>query len=59
MTTVYGVTFIGAREQIEKQLRDRGDISEDLCWKASSYLAKKASIIFMFLVIAANNCVCQ
>jgi len=45
MTTVYGVTFIGAREQIEKQLRDRGDISEEQCWSASSYLAKKASVI--------------
>ena len=26
MTTVYGVTFVGAREQIERQLKDRGDI---------------------------------
>lgn len=41
MTTVYGVTFIGAREQIEKQLKDRGDIPAELCWSASSYLAKK------------------
>ncbi|KAF8841664.1 DNA/RNA polymerase [Paxillus ammoniavirescens] len=40
MTTVYGVTYVGAREQIEKQLRDRGDISEEECWIASSYLAK-------------------
>ena len=48
MTTVYGVTFVGAREQIEKQLRDRGDISEELCWKASSYLAKKVSVIFIY-----------
>lgn len=41
MTTVYGVTFIGAREQIEKQLRDRGDIPTEVCWPASSYLATK------------------
>ena len=41
MTTVYGVTFIGAREQIERQLKDRGDISAELCWLAASYLAKK------------------
>ncbi|KAF8130200.1 hypothetical protein EV363DRAFT_1399395 [Boletus edulis] len=40
MTTVYGVTYIGAREQIEKQLKDRGDIPEELCWAASAYLAK-------------------
>ena len=41
MTTVYGVTFIGAREQIEKQLKDRGDIPAELVWDASTYLAKK------------------
>lgn len=41
MTTVYGVTFIGARDQIEKQLRDRKDIPEEDCWLAASYLAKK------------------
>lgn len=40
MTTVYGVTFIGAREQIEKQLKDRKDIPEEDCWAAASYLAK-------------------
>lgn len=38
MTTVYGVTFIGAREQIEKQLKDRKDIQEEDCWPAASYL---------------------
>lgn len=41
MTTVYGVTFVGARDQIEKQLKDRKDISEEECWGAASYLAKK------------------
>ncbi|KAJ7079600.1 DNA/RNA polymerase [Mycena belliarum] len=41
MTTVYGVTFIGARDQIEKQLKDRKDIPEEECWLAASYLAKK------------------
>jgi DNA-directed RNA polymerase, mitochondrial len=40
MTTVYGVTFIGARDQIEKQLKDRKDIPHELCWSAASYLAK-------------------
>ena len=40
MTTVYGVTFIGAREQIEKQLKDRGDIPVEECWLAASYIAK-------------------
>ncbi|KIJ61213.1 hypothetical protein HYDPIDRAFT_177116 [Hydnomerulius pinastri MD-312] len=41
MTTVYGVTYVGAREQIEKQLKDRGDIPEEECWGASAYLAKQ------------------
>ncbi|OCH85018.1 DNA/RNA polymerase [Obba rivulosa] len=40
MTTVYGVTFIGARAQIEKQLAARGDIPAEECWEASAYLAK-------------------
>ena len=29
MTSVYGVTFIGAREQIYKQLRDQNFMSEE------------------------------
>ncbi|EJD05121.1 DNA/RNA polymerase [Fomitiporia mediterranea MF3/22] len=40
MTTVYGVTFVGAREQIERQLKDRGDIAAHEVWGASAYLAK-------------------
>ena len=41
MTTVYGVTFIGARDQLHKQLEDRGDINPDICWTASAYLARQ------------------
>ena len=41
MTTVYGVTFIGARDQIEKQLKDRKDIPSEQCWLAAAYLAKR------------------
>jgi DNA-directed RNA polymerase len=41
MTTVYGVTFVGAREQIDKQLRDRGDIPCEECYLAAAYLAKQ------------------
>ncbi|KAF7290519.1 DNA-directed RNA polymerase [Mycena indigotica] len=41
MTTVYGVTFIGAREQIEKQLRDVKGIPDEQVWVAASFLAKK------------------
>ncbi|KAG6812715.1 hypothetical protein H0H92_001076 [Tricholoma furcatifolium] len=41
MTTVYGVTFVGAREQIEKQLKDKKIVNEEDAWKAASYLATK------------------
>ncbi|KAK2465507.1 hypothetical protein APHAL10511_002399 [Amanita phalloides] len=41
MTTVYGVTFVGAREQIERQLRDKKEFPSEDCWGLSSYLAKK------------------
>lgn len=41
MTTVYGVTFIGARDQILKQLEDRGDVPYNLCYKAAGYLARQ------------------
>ncbi|KAG2119134.1 uncharacterized protein F5147DRAFT_565537 [Suillus discolor] len=44
MTTVYGVTYIGAREQIERQLKDRKDIPEEECWGASAYLAKRVLV---------------
>ena len=40
MTSVYGVTFIGARQQIYKQLRDQDFLSEDETYKASLYIAK-------------------
>ena len=40
MTTVYGVTFVGARAQIEKQLRDLEAFPEEKVWGAASYLAK-------------------
>lgn len=44
MTTVYGVTMVGARAQIERQLRDRADIPTDKCWFLASYLAKKVRL---------------
>ncbi|KAJ7583777.1 hypothetical protein C8J56DRAFT_790113 [Mycena floridula] len=40
MTTVYGVTYVGARDQIEKQLKLIDSISAEETWAASAYLAK-------------------
>lgn len=44
MTTVYGVTFVGAREQIERRLTERGDVAPEDAWLAAAYLAKKVSV---------------
>lgn len=40
MTTVYGVTFIGAKNQVQRQLADRGDVAAEDLFRAASYLAK-------------------
>jgi hypothetical protein len=56
MTTVYGVTFIGARDQIEKQLSARGELPEEECWEAASYLAKKVlGLVHVQEVLKPNN----
>lgn len=55
MTTVYGVTFIGARDQIEKQLVARGDIPTEECWNAASYLAKKVRTVVTLGFSDANH----
>jgi DNA-directed RNA polymerase len=41
MTNVYGVTFIGARSQVEDKLIDRPDIDEQIRGRASIYITKK------------------
>lgn len=48
MTTVYGVTFIGARDQIEKQIRERTNIPPELRFNVASYTAKQVSSCFRF-----------
>lgn len=40
MTSVYGVTYIGARQQMTSRLKDKGWTQEDVIFKASSYGAK-------------------
>ncbi|KAF9615594.1 hypothetical protein IFM89_024683 [Coptis chinensis] len=41
MTSVYGVTYVGAREQIKRRLEERGEITDDrLLFSASCYAAK-------------------
>jgi DNA-directed RNA polymerase len=43
MTTVYGVTFVGARDQIGRQLMARTDIETKHVFSVSAYLAKTVS----------------
>lgn len=54
MTIVYGVTFIGGRLQIERQLRDL-DVDEKILFECSSYIVGKvfASIGEMFTAARA------
>jgi len=41
MTSVYGVTFVGAREQIKRRLEEKGLITDErLLFDAASYSAK-------------------
>lgn len=40
MTSVYGVTLIGARDQIEKQLREFNVVDKENIGRVSMYLAK-------------------
>lgn len=54
MTTVYGVTFVGARAQIEKQLRERGDLNRNQLWTTSTYLARavrRLMLLFFFDIV--------
>jgi hypothetical protein len=41
MTSVYGVTYVGAREQIKRRLEEKGHITDDrLLFSAACYTAK-------------------
>lgn len=44
MTTVYGVTYVGARDQIAKQLISRTDVQQKDLYFVSAYLAKTVSL---------------
>lgn len=57
MTSVYGVTFIGAREQIRKRLKERvfgDDIDDTLSFRATCYAAK---VNITYVHIFMNICI--
>ncbi|KAI3452943.1 hypothetical protein Pfo_009606 [Paulownia fortunei] len=45
MTSVYGVTYIGAREQIKRRLKERGAIEDDTELFAAACYAAKTTLI--------------
>lgn len=40
MTSVYGVTYIGARDQIKKRLKERATLPDEQVFGASCYAAR-------------------
>lgn len=50
MTSVYGVTYIGAREQIKRRLKERNAIADDNKLFAASCYAAKVRCGFFFHV---------
>ncbi|EXB77631.1 DNA-directed RNA polymerase 2 [Morus notabilis] len=55
MTSVYGVTFIGARNQIKKRLKERGAIADDEeLFRCSCYAAKAREIIWEMFAAARS-----
>jgi DNA-directed RNA polymerase len=51
MTTVYGVTFIGARDQIHRQLKNAEDHGSIDIYPWANYLAKVVSILSLIKVL--------
>ena len=49
MTSVYGVTFVGAREQIKRRLEEKGLITDDTLLFTAACYAAKVSIQLMCL----------
>jgi DNA-directed RNA polymerase, mitochondrial len=56
MTSVYGVTYIGARQQITKRLQEKGLITDDkLLYDVSCYATRVSDI----LVFSIFWCICD
>ncbi len=55
MTTVYGVTIIGARDQILRQLKAQGNIPINIVFDISSYLAKCVFVSLGHIFSSAQN----
>ncbi|XP_057949958.1 DNA-directed RNA polymerase 3, chloroplastic-like isoform X3 [Malania oleifera] len=59
MTSVYGVTYVGAREQITRRLEEKGHITDDrLLFSAACYAAKVTLTALGELFQAARGIMC-
>ena len=57
MTSVYGVTYIGARQQITKRLQEKGLIADDkLLYDVSCYATRVSDLLVVFSVLW---CICD
>lgn len=56
MTSVYGVTFIGARNQIMSRLKERGLGDETAMFRAACYAAKVSFELSHLIAIARRSC---
>ena len=57
MTSVYGVTFVGARQQIGNRLKERGWDDERLVYKTSCYGARvSCSSVLLKAVLGTVTC---
>ncbi|CAN6622116.1 DNA-directed RNA polymerase, mitochondrial [Trichomonascus vanleenenianus] len=54
MTNVYGVTFVGARQQIANKLKDFEDLDRDKVFKLATYLAHKVLYAVRSLFYSAH-----
>ena len=68
MTSVYGVTYIGARDQIKRRLKERGAISDDSeIFGCACYAAKVMEIsslcndltFYQYISRNASTCIYQ
>lgn len=49
MTSVYGVTYVGAREQIKRRLMEKGHIKDDRMLFSASCYAAKVSLLVLYI----------
>lgn len=56
MTSVYGVTYIGARDQIKRRLKERDAIADDAELFSAACYAAKVRLSFSPITSSVNEC---